>query len=81
MSTDFIRRKFGVHFTANQTVVDASVWPPTSNSQQAGGGGGGGGGAVVKATHEPVEVVPAAPPIKSSLTFGNFIHSPSLSTN
>lgn len=72
MSTDFIRRKFGVHFTANQTVVDASTWPSTSNSQQA---------AVVKATHEPVEVLPAAPPIKSSLTFGNFTHSPSLSTN
>ncbi len=74
MSSDFIRRKFGVHFTANQTVVDASVWPPTSNSQQAA--------VVVKATtHEPVEVVPAAPPIKSSLTFGNFIYFLSLSTN
>lgn len=78
MSSDFIRRKFGVHFTANQTVVDASVWPPTSNSQQSNSQQA----TVVKATtHEPVEVVPAAPPIKSSLTFGNFIHSPSLSIN
>ena len=65
MSSDFIRRKCGLHFSTNHTVVNAEVAFPSATSVNNELP------RIVSATSESkAEDTPSQPTIKSSLTFG-----------